>query len=132
MRIIMKGVRYSLDDKIKRYIRGKLIKFSDILPAATLADVMLEEKTAHRRGGHCAVHIKISIPGFRKTIFAKKGAADFYSAVDLVEEKIERQIKRYRIWVEGGGRISKGRLAKEAMLSALTFPYRIFGRFRRK
>lgn len=132
MRIIMKGVRCSLDDKLKKYIREKLVKFSDILPASSLADVMCEEKKAHRRGGHHAVHIKITIPGYKKRyIFAKKGSADFYSAIDLVEPKIERQIAKYRIWTEGGGRISRRRQAKDAVFSALGFPYRIFGRLKR-
>ena len=74
-------------DHLKAYVGDKLNKFDKYLYSAAEANVVLAVEK-HR---HIA---EISITGDRLTIHGKEETDDMYSAIDMVLDKLEAQIKK--------------------------------------
>jgi putative sigma-54 modulation protein len=74
-------------DHLKAYVGDKLNKFDKYLYSAAEASVVLAVEK-HR---HIA---EINITGDRMTIHGKEETDDMYSAIDMVLDKLESQIKK--------------------------------------
>jgi len=74
-------------DHLKSYVGGKLDRFDKFLDTAAEANVVLSvEKFRHIA--------EINISSGKLNIIGKEETGDMYSAIDLVLDKIEKQIKR--------------------------------------
>jgi putative sigma-54 modulation protein len=74
-------------DHLKTYVSEKLDRFDKLLDNPAEADVVLMVEK-HR---HIA---EISLNGDRLTVNGKEETGDMYSAIDMVLDKLEKQIKR--------------------------------------
>jgi len=76
-------------DTLKSYVEEKLDRFDRLLDNPAEANVVLSvEKFRHMA--------EINITGDRLSIIGKEETIDMYSAIDMVVDKVESQIKRYR------------------------------------
>ena len=74
-------------DTLKSYVRDKLDRFDRLLDNPAEANVvLLVEKFRHI--------VEINIIGDRLTINGKEETNDMYSAIDMVLDKLEKQIKK--------------------------------------
>ena len=74
-------------DTLKSYVRDKLDRFDRLLDNPAEANVvLLVEKFRHIA--------EININGDRLTINGKEETNDMYSAIDMVLDKLEKQIKK--------------------------------------
>ncbi|MGD9151840.1 MAG: ribosome-associated translation inhibitor RaiA, partial [Desulfobacterales bacterium] len=74
-------------DTLKSYVQDKLDRFDRLLDNPAEANVVLSvEKFRHMA--------EINIVGDRLTINGKEETADMYSAIDMVLDKMEKQIKK--------------------------------------
>jgi putative sigma-54 modulation protein len=74
-------------DHLKAYVTEKLNRFDRLLDNPAEASVVLRvEKFRHIA--------EINISGDRLTIIGKEETADMYSAIDMVLDKLEKQIKK--------------------------------------
>ena len=89
MKFIIRGQKLEITDAIKSYIEekiGKLDKYFENpnnLTATVVARVRGKEQI-----------VEVTIPFNKVVLRAEVSSKDLYSAVDLVEEKIERQIRK--------------------------------------
>ena len=74
-------------DTLRSYVQGKLDRFDRLLDNPAEASVVLSvEKFRHMA--------EINIIGDRLTINGKEETVDMYSAIDMVLDKLEKQIKK--------------------------------------
>lgn len=78
-----------VSETLKEYAREKLSKLEKYLDSVMVAEVTLTvEKFRHR------AEVLITADGFK--VQAEEETEDMYSALDLLVDKVERQIKRHR------------------------------------
>lgn len=90
------GVRYSPDELTKRYVRKKIGSLDRYLSRHTrksmTVDIKLKEvNRAHGNKYECDVIMHLP----ETTILAKDSTLNMLAAVDIVEEKLRAQLKKY-------------------------------------
>ena len=89
MNIIIRGKHIELTDALKDYVTkrvGKLEKFSDEFTDVQVT--LLVERDRHR--------VEVTAPIHGIILRGEEETEDMYSSIDMVVEKIERQIDKYR------------------------------------
>ena len=89
MRITITGRNIELTDGIKEAVQDKLSKLEKYFSADTDVFVTLSVEKERQK-------IEVTIPVKGHIIRSEQGSSDMYVSIDLVEEVIERQLKRYR------------------------------------
>ena len=100
-------------DTLRSYVQEKLDRFDRLLDNPAEANVVLSvEKFRHMA--------EINISGDRLTIYGKEETIDMYSAIDMVLDKLEKQIKKSKQKIRERRSSGKARnrdlLAEEANL----------------
>ena len=89
MRITITGRNNELTDGIKEAVQDKLSKLEKYFSADTDVFVTLSVEKERQK-------IEVTIPVKGHIIRSEQVSSDMYVSIDLVEEVIERQLKRYR------------------------------------
>ena len=89
MRITITGRNIELTDGIKEAVQDKLSKLEKYFSADTDVFVTLSVEKERQK-------IEVTIPVKGHIIRSAQVSSDLYVSIDLVEEVIERQLKRYR------------------------------------
>ena len=89
MRITITGRNIELTDGIKAAVQDKLSKLEKYFSADTDVFVTLSVEKERQK-------IEVTIPVKGHIIRSEQVSCDMYVSIDLVEEVIERQLKRYR------------------------------------
>ncbi len=91
------GIHYEIDDKTKAYVTKKIDKLIDYIPRharqSASADVKIA-KVDRKDDNKYECEIILTLPN--KTLVAKDSTLNAMAAVDIVEEKILGQIRRYK------------------------------------
>lgn len=96
MHIDITGVRYNPDELTKRYVRKKIGRLDRYLPrhARKTARVEVVLREVNRtRGNKYECDVIIHVP--EATITAKDSTLNMLAAVDIVQEKLKNQLKKY-------------------------------------
>ena len=94
MRLQIKALHETLDDSVKAYVEKRIGKLGKRLYEETLLEVTLwREHNPSIRNDHSAEAI-VYTKG--PNLVARDSALTYEAAVDLLVEKLERQIERYR------------------------------------
>lgn len=94
MEIIITGLHLEVTDAIKEYAEEKVSKISKYLENITSVKITLEVRKTKSEGN---IHIAKAIartPG--KEIVIESEDANLYSAIDLLSDKLERQVRKYK------------------------------------
>ena len=90
------GVRYTLDDNTKKYVNRKIGRLDRFLPRharkSVTAEVVLQEVN-RKNGNNYECSVVLNLPG--KRLSAKDSTVNMLAAVDIVEEKLKQQLKKY-------------------------------------
>lgn len=91
------GLQMELEDDIKQYVTRKIGRLDRYLPRharqTAHAEVRLRDaKKAH--GNRYEVEVVLHLP--EETLTAKDSTLNMFAAVDIVEQKIKNQLKRYK------------------------------------
>lgn len=89
MRITITGKNVDLGERLKNQVNKKLQKLEKYFAPDTEARVVL-------RRGKDLEEIEVTIPTKAGIIRAEEATDNFFASIDLAEETIERQIKKYR------------------------------------
>ena len=89
MNIRITGHQISLTSSIKRYVRQKFIKINRKCKRQLNFTCVLEVNKLHKK-----IEVTTHLPG--KDIHAEVEDKDMYTAIDLLANKIERQIVKYK------------------------------------
>lgn len=96
-KVIITGVKYDLTDDTKKYVEKKIGALDRFLPRharkTTKADIKI--KQIDKSGGNkYEVEVILSVPD--KKLTAKDSTLNVLAAVDIVEEKLAVQLRKYK------------------------------------
>jgi len=96
-KIEIAGIHTEADKEISKYVTKKIAKLDVYLPKharkSAHVEVKLEESKLKTRK-QCTAEVTLFIPG--EVITAKETTVNMYAAIDIVEEKLKTQIRRYK------------------------------------
>ena len=111
--ITITGVKYELTDTTKKYVERKIGALGKYLPRharkSATADVMIKQ-IDNTGGKKYEVEVIINVPD--KKITAKDSTMNVLAAVDIVEAKLNGQVRKYKDDVLTHVGSSRGVLAK--------------------
>lgn len=91
------GIHTDATADIKKYVQKKIAKLDSYMPksarASAHAEVKLKESKAKDKK-QCTCEVILHLPG--EVITAKESTLNMYAAIDIVEQKLKVQIKRYK------------------------------------
>ena len=91
------GIHTDIEADIKKYVTKKIAKLDEYMPKharkSTHADVKLQETVSKtRKQSTCEVLLYVP----NEIIQAKETTLNMYAAIDIVEEKLKAQLKKYK------------------------------------
>jgi len=87
MEVIIRGNKIEITDSMKEYVKEKLAKLEKYSIDDMKATVLVKIRNYTQK-------VEVTIPLKTLILRAEEEASDFYSAVDLVVNKLERQIRK--------------------------------------
>jgi putative sigma-54 modulation protein len=95
MQLVIKGKNMDVSEKLKQFVESKVnSRLQRVLPDIAEVDVEVTYEKTRSMDGRYVAEITLSTGG--TLIRGEQSAADSYSAVDAVLDKIDRQVVRYR------------------------------------
>ena len=95
-RLDITGVHLNVFPRLEKYVRKKIGNLDRLMPRhakkSVHGRVVLRETKAKKKMFLCEVVLEL--PG--QTIMAKESTINIFSAVDIVEAKLARQIRKYK------------------------------------
>ena len=88
---------YTVDEPTKKYIKKKIGSLERLAPRHARKSMHAEVKVAEvnrDKGNKYEVEVMLNVPD--KTLIAKDQSSNVLVAIDIVEAKIESQIRRYK------------------------------------
>ena len=111
MKFIISGKNIEVTEGIKAAIEEKLGRLDKYLVDDTIVNVTLSVQKGRQK-------IEVTIPMKGHIIRAEEGSEDMYVSIDLVEEVIERQLRKYKNKIvqreQGAGSFRQEFIDKEA------------------
>lgn len=95
--IEISGVRYTADETTKKYVQKKIGRLDRYVPRharKTLAAEVVLKEVNRANGNKYECTVKLTLPG--KTLTAEDSTMNMLAAVDIVEEKLEQQLRKYK------------------------------------
>lgn len=91
------SVKYTAGDQVQKYVMRKIAKLDRYLPRharkSVTADVKLRQVNRDH-GNKYEAEIILTVPDKRLT--AKDSTANMFAAIDIVEEKLINQLRKYK------------------------------------
>jgi len=106
MRIIISGKQFKVDENLRNYINERFLKFAKFVKEPTILEIVLSNFMG-TKGNDQAVCVTVTLPGLKKPINVEEVTADFKGSIDLVEERLEKALLKYKEKVKIGTRYPK-------------------------
>ena len=88
------GRNIEVTDAMRQYAEEKISRLSRITDQIVDASIIMSYDSNKHAGSPAKVEVQLNVPG--SVIRAEERALDTYAATDLVAEKLERQLQRYK------------------------------------
>lgn len=95
--IVISGVKYTPDERTKKYVMKKVGRLDRFLPKHARRSVSAEVKLKQvnrNHGNKYEAEVLLYVPD--KQITAKDSTLNMFAAVDIVEHKLATQLKKYK------------------------------------
>lgn len=106
------GIHYEVGNDIKKYVTRKIGRLDRFVPRharkAVVAEIRLEERKTKSDKNQCEV--VLVLPDKRLT--AKDATINMFAAVDIVEQKLKNQLKKYKAQHGGDNQDHHGKLRR--------------------
>ena len=114
MQIDFRGRNLDLTEALKEYASKRLNKLDRYFDRVGQLEVSFSVESNPRIKARNRVEVTSNLPG-GGTLRAEEAADDMYAAVDLVVEKLERQVKKYKERLVDKHRVPTGKDATSAV-----------------
>lgn len=88
------GRNIEVTDAMRQYAEDKISRLDRISDQIVDASIVMSYDSSRHAGTPAKVEVQLNVPG--GVIRAEERALDTYAAIDLVAEKLERQLKRFK------------------------------------
>jgi putative sigma-54 modulation protein len=117
MNIVVTGKHVEVTDALRTYVREKVGKLTRFFDHFQEADVVLRVER-HRRDGNVQI-VEVTMWGDGIVLRGEEGSPDMYASIDVVSEKLEKQIEKYRSRLIEKRRIDEARRKQAAANRAI-------------
>lgn len=96
-KIEISGIHTEVTDEMKKYINKKIGKLDKYLPLHARKSAHLEVKLQERKlkaQTECTAEVILHLP--KGIITSKESTINIFAAIDVIEEKLKNQIKKYK------------------------------------
>ncbi len=99
MEILIRGTKVDITDSMKNYVKEKLSKLDKyIVDQKAKATVLVKVRTYTQK-------VEVTIPLKTLILRAEEEQEDFYAAVDLIINKLERQLRKNKAKLESRNKV---------------------------
>ena len=110
----IRGVHSTVDDNLRKYVERKIGKLDRYLShhqqkSAHLEVILKESKAKDKK--QCTCEVVLHLP--KENIMLKESTLNMYAAVDIVEEKLKLQLKKYKD-IHANGKLHRRLMARFA------------------
>lgn len=113
------GIHTDAGKDIQKYVKKKVAKLDSYMPRharkSVHADVKLKESKSKDKK-QCTAEVILYLPG--DVITAKETTVNMYAAIDIVEEKLKSQLRRYK--EQNSAKNGKNETKVRALLGKIT------------
>ena len=106
------GIQYTVKPDLKKYVAKKIGRLDRFVPRASRkslkVEVVLEERKTKTDRNQCEVIIHLP----DQKITAKDATVNMFAAVDIVENKLKNQLRKYKAGHGGDHQDHRGTLRK--------------------
>jgi len=91
------GVHIDTDEKVKKYVRKTVNKLERYIPRHARKSVHVDVKLSENKNQQnrkCTAEFIFHLPN--ETLTAKESTINLFAAIDIVEAKIQNQLKKYK------------------------------------
>lgn len=120
MQFVIKGKNLQLTDALKDYAEKKLSIIKKYFDHIVEVDVTLSVKDSKDTSRSRVCEVTVWAKSVGNPIHGKSASEDLYASIDMVVEKIERQVKKFKEKITGRRRNNKG-ADKQATHTVLSF-----------
>lgn len=107
MKIHIKGIKVKISPDLRSYVLEKIKKYEPLIKEPATCQVILKDTRGPKGGLDKEVTISMTLPGIKKPLFVSQCSSDFFGSIDLVQERLEHQILKYKEQVKIGTRYPK-------------------------
>lgn len=104
MTINITGHNVELNDDLKNYAEEKVLKFVPELLEPAICDIVLSDEFGPKGGLDKLVRITLSLPEEKNALHVEAQTDDFFGSIDLAQEKLAREIEKYKEKIKIGPR----------------------------
>lgn len=104
MKIIISGKQFKVDDNLKGYINERFLKFTKFVKEPATLEVVLSDTMGPKGGIDQAVCVTMTLPEMKNRIHIEQVTSDFKGSIDLIEERLEKQLLKYKEQIKIGDR----------------------------
>lgn len=91
------GIHAEASEDVQKYVKKKISKLDSYMPRharkSAHAEVRLKESKSKDKK-QCTAEVTLYVPG--EVITAKETTVNMYAAIDIVEEKLKAQLRKYK------------------------------------
>ena len=121
MQFVIKGKNLQLTQALKDYAEKKLVSIKKYFDHIVEVDVTLSVKDSKDLSKSRVCEVTVWAKSIGTPIHGKKASEDLYASIDMVAEKIERQVKKFKEKMTGRRRAKGKAEDKQATHSILSF-----------
>ena len=96
MKLIIKGRQFKVDDNLRTYIEEKVLKYQAFISEPAVCEVVLADMGGKKGGQDKEVRLTLTLPKEKKPLYFCQRTADFIGSIDLVQEKLEKFLLKYK------------------------------------
>lgn len=96
MNINISGRNVDLNDELKSYAEEKVLKYVDMILEPAVCDIVLSNEFGPKGGEDKMVRITLTLPGEKNPLHVEAISEDFFGTIDLAQEKLEKEILKYK------------------------------------
>jgi putative sigma-54 modulation protein len=104
MTINISGHNVELNEDLKSYAQEKVLKFIEMIVEPAICDITLSNEFGPKGGEDKLVRITMTLPGEKNALHVEAQTDDFFGSIDLAQEKLEREILKYKEKIKIGDR----------------------------
>jgi len=106
MKIIISGKQFKVDDNLRNYISERFLKFARYVKEPATMEIVLSNFMGPK-GNDQAVCVTATLPELKNPIHIEEVTNDFKGSIDLIEERLEKVLRRYKEQIKIGTRYPK-------------------------
>lgn len=107
MTINITGQNVDLSEDLKSYAQEKILKFAPLVLEPAICDIVLTDEYGPKGGKDKSVHLTLTLPGEKNSIHLEVLTDDFFGSIDLIQEKLDRELEKYKAKIKIGDRHSE-------------------------